>query len=367
MERPVDVTARSIDLPDSMRELVEERARRLERYYPELVGCSVTVEGPGRRRRTGGPFSVQLDLRVPNAEPIVVTRQRAEDLQVAIRESFDAARRRLEDFARQQRGDVKRHEPQPTGRVSRLFPEAGYGFLRTDEVPAREIYFHRNSLLGADFDTLAVGAEVRFHEEPGAEGPQASSVTVTDPGPRRGSTAAEAPAPEAIAPTVAPEPVAGRAARPLSIRDLMTRDPATCSPGDSLASALVRMWENDCGFLPVVADGRTVGVVTDRDVAMALLFRTAAPGDVPVRALLDGTLHACGLDDDVATALETMAAHRVRRLPVTENGRLLGVLSLSDLALAAGATRGPEQSPTYGDVVKALQSICAPRRPRLSP
>jgi len=100
VERPVDVTARSIDLPDSMRELVEERARRLERYYPELIGCSVTVEGPGLHHRTGGPFSVQLDLRVPDAEPIVVTRQRAEDLLVAIRESFDAARRRLEDFAR---------------------------------------------------------------------------------------------------------------------------------------------------------------------------------------------------------------------------------------------------------------------------
>lgn len=364
MERPVDVTARSIDLPDSMRELVEERARRLERYYPELVGCSVTVEGPGRHRRTGGPFSVQLDLRVPNAEPIVVTRQRAEELPVAIRESFDAARRRLEDFARQQRGDVKRHEPQPTGRVSRLFPEAGYGFIRTDEVPAREIYFHRNSLLGAAFETLAVGAEVRFHEEAGAEGPQASTVTVTDLGPGVGPTAAEALAPEGIAPTVSPEPAAQPASRPLRIRDLMTRDPATCSPGDSLASALVRMWETDCGVLPVVADGRTVGVVTDRDVAMALLFQAAAPGDVPVRTLLRGTLRVCAPDDDVATALETMATHQVRRLPVTENDRLVGILSMNDLVLAAGATRGPEQSPTYGDVVKALQGIC---RRRLNP
>jgi hypothetical protein len=84
--------------------LILERASQLEHYYPRLVACTVLVEGPGEHHRNGGPFSVQIDLRVPGADPIVVNRQRGESLPVAVRESFDAARRRLEDFARLQRG-----------------------------------------------------------------------------------------------------------------------------------------------------------------------------------------------------------------------------------------------------------------------
>jgi ribosome-associated translation inhibitor RaiA len=113
MERPLHLSARGTELPDSARSLIEDEAERLERYYPRLVGCSVIVQGPGSRHRTGGSFSVNIDLRVPNAEPIMVNRQSAPDLETAIRLSFDAAQRRLEDFARIQRGQVKRHGVSP--------------------------------------------------------------------------------------------------------------------------------------------------------------------------------------------------------------------------------------------------------------
>jgi CBS domain-containing protein/cold shock CspA family protein len=349
MQRTLSLTTRGIDLPDSMRALIEERTRQLERFHPHLVGCSVLVLGPGRHHRTGGPFSVEIDLRTPGADPIVVTRQKGEDLQVGIRESFDAARRRLEDLSREQRGKVKRHRHQPTGRVEKIFAGEGYGFILTDEAPSREIYFHRNSLLGADFDALAAGTRVRFHEEPGLEGPQASSVTVTARQPaatrQRGG---RGPGKRAKAPS---------AKRAMRIRDLMTSAPATCSPQEPLAAALARMWENDCGILPVVDQGRLVGVVTDRDIAMALLFRDARAGEVQVQALTQGSVHSCSPDDDVPTALAIMAEHRVRRLPVTENERLVGIVSINDILLEARATQAAAAGPSHRDVVQALQAI----------
>src|SRR4030043_380004 len=100
------------------------------------------------------------------------------DLAEAIRDAFDAARRKLEDFARKQRGDVKQHETLPHARISALFLDKGYGFLTT--VDNREIYFHEHSIVNRDFGHLKVGMEVRFVEEEGEKGPQASTVTVVE-------------------------------------------------------------------------------------------------------------------------------------------------------------------------------------------
>jgi cold shock CspA family protein/ribosome-associated translation inhibitor RaiA len=176
MERTLQLTARGVDLPPAIEREIRTRAAALERFYPRLVGCTVAIEGPGMRHQTGGPYEVRLDLRVPGAEPILVNRQRQERLQHAIDDAFDVATRRLEDLLRLQRGDVKeREEPQLRARVARLFPDEDFGFLETEE--GREIYFHRNSVLG-EFEELRLGTEVRFHEEPGDEGPQASTVVV---------------------------------------------------------------------------------------------------------------------------------------------------------------------------------------------
>src|SRR3989304_5428880 len=89
---------------------------------------------------------------------------------------FRAARRRLEDYERRHSGRVKAHEPTPRGRIARLIPAKGCAFIETPD--GREIYFHRNSLLNADFDRLEVGDLVRYHEEAGEMGPQASTVHV---------------------------------------------------------------------------------------------------------------------------------------------------------------------------------------------
>jgi cold shock CspA family protein len=136
------------------------------------------VERPHRQHHKGTLFHVRIDLRVPGRE-LVVNRDPTEhhaheDVYVAIRDAFDAARRQLEDHAREMRGGVKSHEPTPQGRVARLHAQQGFGFIET---PAgRELYFHANSVIDGTFDALRVGDEVRFSEEAGERGPQASTV-----------------------------------------------------------------------------------------------------------------------------------------------------------------------------------------------
>lgn len=109
MEKPVTIQARKVELSAALEALIQEQATHLERYYPDLIGCAVVVEGPGNHHKSGGPFLVRIDLRVPGADPLIVSRQAADDLQVAVRESFQAAVRRLKDFGEQQRGEIKMH------------------------------------------------------------------------------------------------------------------------------------------------------------------------------------------------------------------------------------------------------------------
>lgn len=175
MELPLQITARDIELTDAIRTEITKRAEKLDAAYDRVMRCRVVVESPHRHSHDGKLYNVRIELTVPGGE-MVIKREPNEDLYVAIRDSFDAARRRLEEFAKKQRGDVKHHEEIPVGRITALHEERGFGFLTTPE--GREIYFHRNSVLKKGFDRLKVGMDVRFHEEAGEKGPQATSVTV---------------------------------------------------------------------------------------------------------------------------------------------------------------------------------------------
>jgi cold shock CspA family protein/ribosome-associated translation inhibitor RaiA len=176
MESPVQITTHDFPLPKDIATEIREKAAHLETYYKGIVRCHVVVEAPVGHHRRGGPYNVRIDLTVPGSE-LVVNRQDNEELRVAVRDAFDAMRRRLEDHARQQHGAVKVHEePLLRGHVSKLIPQEGYGFLTTAD--GREIYFHRNSVLESGFDRLNVGTEVRFAEEAGEKGPQASTVHI---------------------------------------------------------------------------------------------------------------------------------------------------------------------------------------------
>jgi ribosomal subunit interface protein len=175
MKLPIQITARNVDLSEPLREDLRKRAEKLDTFYDQIMRCRIVVEVPHQHQREGVQYNVRIDMTVPGAE-LVVKREPSEDLDVAVRDAFDAARRQLEEFARKRRGDVKHHEETPVAKVSALFPDRDYGFITTPD--GREIYFHANSVLNEEFKKLTIGTEVRFVEEEGEKGPQASTVSV---------------------------------------------------------------------------------------------------------------------------------------------------------------------------------------------
>lgn len=146
----------------------------------------------------------------------------------------------------------------------------------------------------------------------------------------------------------------------MKVKEIMTAEPRTCSPDTTLAAAANLMWEGDCGILPVVDDGELVGVVTDRDMYIALATRNARASHLRVGAVATKTVATCAPEDDVQAALAAMKYARVRRLPVVGfGGTVLGILSMNDVLLAAAANKGVRSE----EVVDTLQAICAHHHP----
>jgi CBS domain-containing protein len=127
------------------------------------------------------------------------------------------------------------------------------------------------------------------------------------------------------------------------------------------------MWEGDCGCVPVVdQDGRVVGMLTDRDVCMAAYTQGKPLTDVRVESAMAKQVHSCRPDDAVATAERTMRERQVRRLPVIDaKGRLVGLLSLNDIAIEAVRERELRQREvSAAEVGLTLAALCAHRAPR---
>jgi ribosome-associated translation inhibitor RaiA len=178
MEAPLNITFDDLDKSEAVEAKIRERAERLERRYGRIVSCLVTVSKPHTHHRKGELFSCCIDLSIPGAE-IVANRNPGdarthENIQAAIRDAFSAVERQLEEAVRKRRGQIKRREAPPEGRIARLFPD--YGFIL--DAAGQETYFHKNSVTG-DFQKLNVGDPVRFVSQDGesAAGPQASTVT----------------------------------------------------------------------------------------------------------------------------------------------------------------------------------------------
>jgi CBS domain-containing protein len=146
----------------------------------------------------------------------------------------------------------------------------------------------------------------------------------------------------------------------VNVQDVMTKNADSCSPTTTLAAAACKMAAGDFGFLPVVdADRNVMGVLTDRDVCLAISPRTSDPARVGVRDVMRAGAHACRETDDVRTALATMREYRVRRLPVLDAaGRLTGVVSIDDLIRLAAEQPG---GVTCEALVDAFRAICEHR------
>jgi CBS domain-containing protein len=156
----------------------------------------------------------------------------------------------------------------------------------------------------------------------------------------------------------------------MKIRELMTERVCTCRAQDSLAKAAQIMWESDCGSVPVLDDkGLVVGIITDRDIAMAAYLQGKTLADARVFTVMARDLETISADDSPAMAELVMQRRQVRRLPVVDDeGKLLGIISLGDLAhyMAAEQSFGSDGM-TWSAVAHTLAAVSAPRSSRPPP
>ena len=147
----------------------------------------------------------------------------------------------------------------------------------------------------------------------------------------------------------------------MKVRELMSHPVHTCSTEDTADRAANLMWEHDVGSIPVVdSESGLVAIVTDRDLAMAAHLQNRHLAEIPVRDIAgERPTFTCSPDDSVARAEQIMAAHQIHRLPVVEDGLVVGILSTNDLVRAASA--GWRQYKAVS-VVQTLAAVSAPRR-----
>ena len=143
----------------------------------------------------------------------------------------------------------------------------------------------------------------------------------------------------------------------MRVEEVMTRPVAFCNPATNAAVAAEIMWNQDCGSLPVAEDGgRAVGIVTDRDLFIALGTTNRRAADIPVGEVMETELACCAPEEDVRTALTTMAKRKLHRLPVVDkSGILKGIVSMNDIVLRA---EGEAAGLTGDDVIRTMKAIC---------
>ncbi|WP_296225160.1 HPF/RaiA family ribosome-associated protein [Ralstonia sp. UBA689] len=174
MQQPIQIVFREVPHSDAVEAAIQEKVEKLDQFAEHLMSCRVTVGMIQRHKHQGKLYNIRIDLTAPGGE-IVVNRDQAEDIYVAIRDAFDHAKRKLEDHIRRVRGDIKTHEPELRGEIARLYPAEGYGFIATDD--GGEFYFHRFNVIHPDFEQLEVGNKVKFVEDGAGKEPQASHVS----------------------------------------------------------------------------------------------------------------------------------------------------------------------------------------------
>jgi len=181
MQTPLQITFRNFPRSDAVEARIRGKAAKLEGFHPRIMSCHVAVEELDRHRHQGKQFTVRLNIRVPGHE-VVIDRDHDEDIYVALRDAFNAAGRKLEELTRTQRGEVKAHAVPQRGKVARLFPGEGYGFIETAD--GRELYFSRDNVADPSFDRLETGAVVQFVEDVTGKGRQhATRVSAGKHGP----------------------------------------------------------------------------------------------------------------------------------------------------------------------------------------
>jgi len=183
---PIEISFKEVKKTAYLEDLINQKIAKLERLCRYMISCRVTLEKPQEHQASGNPYQVSIDMHIPPAHHLVVKHKASagdmhDPLTVVITKVFHIAERRLKELTERQHGEIKSHpQQQVMGIVHQLFPEQGYGFVKTVDTQ-QDVYFHRHSVLHDDFNKLTPGTGVRFVTEQGRKGPQATSVEVVYP------------------------------------------------------------------------------------------------------------------------------------------------------------------------------------------
>ncbi len=207
MQVPPEISVKGFKMTPAVEKLLEKQIDRLEKVCDYITSVRVAIEKEQNRHQTGNPYRIRLDIRVPPNHELVTKHQsvihkdmrvppkneaepeaalnrlpklpKYEVLSTAIRNTFDSARRQLEKLVELQRKNVKNHpNNQVMGYVEKINRDEDYGFIRSND--GQQVYFHKNSTLHDEWERLQVGTGVRFVEEEGEKGLQASSLELVD-------------------------------------------------------------------------------------------------------------------------------------------------------------------------------------------
>lgn len=181
METQPQITFRGLESTPALTDTIEEKIAKLEDVTDRITSCRVTVELRTAKGHKGQLYQVAVELEVPGGTVIVNNKPgdlgAHEDLRVAIRDSFDAARRQLLEHMRKTDSiHVKTHPERRHGTVVRLFPDEGYGFIQMED--ESEVFFDRASVTGTDWETLDLYSALSFSLMDGDKGPYAANVSL---------------------------------------------------------------------------------------------------------------------------------------------------------------------------------------------
>jgi ribosomal subunit interface protein len=187
METSVEITWHNIEPLPQVAKRIDQRIRRLEKFFDRITRCHVVVEAPHQRHQQGNEYEVRLDVTIPGGE-LSINRKPGDihahtDVLVAIRDAFDAMERKLRRWKDEHTGRPESHTAPLQGRITEINQNAGSGQIATTD--GRLVYFHRNSVVGADFDALSEGDTVELVVDRGQDAVGAHASTVRPIGPQR--------------------------------------------------------------------------------------------------------------------------------------------------------------------------------------
>lgn len=171
---PVQITTRDIPNSAAIESLVRKRAEKLTQFFDRINSCRIVIEAPQKHKHQGKLFNIRIDVKVPGNE-FVANKKANEDINIAIRDAFNAIERQLEEHANKRHGQVKTHNDIMRGYIVRMMPEEGYGFIKG--IDGNEYYFSVTNVSYPNFNQLVIGDAVEYIYEPLSEGRQAQRVT----------------------------------------------------------------------------------------------------------------------------------------------------------------------------------------------